>query len=348
VKAVSSLRAVPFESDLWCWETEPAPTEYRGRPCIRFQSSTATLAEVELVDGAIELDLAVTPERGFHGVVWRLRDDENFESFFVRPHQTGNDDAIQYTPVFNGISSWQLYHGAGFWSPVAFPLDDWFTVRVTYAGERAEIFVGDLDEPALAVRLRGPVTSGRIGVFVGGPAVHLGRFAYDAGEVAFRAAPPAPVAPADGVVPVWWVSDAFPEAAVDGSAPDLAARRWTQLPSEPSGLADLARVNGIREGRNTVFARATIHSGQRQTRRLDFGFSDRATVYLNGRARYRGDDTYRSRDYRFLGSIGYWDSVYLPLDAGDNELVVAVSEDFGGWGVQARFDDASGLTFATP
>jgi hypothetical protein len=36
--------------------------------------------------------------------------------------------------------------------------------------------------------------------------------------------------------------------------------------------------------------------------------------------------------------------VYLALDPGAHELVVAVSEDLGGWGVQARFADASGLT----
>jgi hypothetical protein len=52
----------------------------------------------------------------------------------------------------------------------------------------------------------------------------------------------------------------------------------------------------------------------------------------------------RSRDYRFLGSIGWYDTIYLPLVAGDNELVVAVSEDLGGWGLQARFPDPSGLT----
>jgi hypothetical protein len=288
-----------------------------------------------------ELDLAVSPQRGFHGLVWRLRDDENFESFFVRPHQAGNDDAIQYTPVFNGVSSWQLYHGPGFWSPVAFPLADWFTIRVVFAGHRAEIFVGDLEEPTLAAELRRPPVPGRVGIFVGGPAVHLGRFAYS-DEVAFRGAPPQPVAALAGAIPRWLVSDAFAESE---ALPDLSARTWTRLDTEPSGLTDLARVNGIRGAANTVLARATIRSGEAQTRRLDFGFSDRAAVYLNGRALYRGDNTYRSRDYRFLGSIGYWDSIYLPLDAGDNELVFAVSEDFGGWGVQARFPDATGLTF---
>jgi hypothetical protein len=60
---------------------------------------------------------------------------------------------------------------------------------------------------------------------------------------------------------------------------------------------------------------------------------------------YRGDDSYRSRDYRFLGSIGWFDTVYLPLHAGQNELVLAISESFGGWGVQARFPDAAALRF---
>jgi hypothetical protein len=65
-------------------------------------------------------------------------------------------------------------------------------------------------------------------------------------------------------------------------------------------------ANGIRGGRNTVWARrplqrAGIHA-------MHLGFSDRAVVYLNG-PRSAGDDSYRSRDYRFLGSIGWYDTV---------------------------------------
>ena len=48
----------------------------------------------------------------------------------------------------------------------------------------------------------------------------------------------------------------------------------------------------------------------------------------------------------FLGSIGWFDTLYLPLVQGPNEFVVAVSESFGGWGVQARFPDAAGLRLA--
>ena len=36
-------------------------------------------------------------------------------------------------------------------------------------------------------------------------------------------------------------------------------------------------------------------------------------------------------------------SLYLQLNAGDNALVVAVTETFGGWGLIGRIDDRDGL-----
>jgi hypothetical protein len=337
-----AVEAIAIDAGRWEWScVGPTPARHLGRDCFLVESPLATVTDLERVDGTIELELAVGPERAFPGMVWRLQDDESFESFFVRPHQVGNDDAIQYTPVFNGISSWQLYHGEGFWAPVAFPIDEWFTIRVVFAGSRADVYVADMAEPALQVReLERPVEPGRVGIAPGGPGIHVARFAHSA-EAELRPDPP-PLPTVDNIVPAWEVSDPFPE----GEKEPFAGRTWTRLEAEPNGLADLARVNPVRDDRNTVLARVTIRSDRARTVRMVFGFSDRAVVHLNGRPLYRGDDTYRSRDYRFLGSIGWWDSVYLPLDAGDNELAIAVSETFGGWGVQARFPDTAGLALA--
>jgi hypothetical protein len=339
------LSEVPLDDRRWdLGSARATPTEHLGRRCLLLETSegsaTPTLAGVELVDGVVELDLATGPGRGFHGVVWRLLDPAGYESFFVRPHQMGNPDAVQYTPVRNEISSWQLYHGPGFWAPVVFPLDDWFTIRVVFQGSRAEVFVGGGRDPALVVReLKRARAPGRIGILVGGPALHVARFAYGT-EPSLGPSPPAPPAPPSGVVTDWEVSDPFPESLLDDApalpAELLAGRSWTRLTAEPHGLLDLARAGGLRDGRDTVLARTVLHAERAGVRRLELGFSDRAVVYVNGQALYRGDDTYRSRDYRFLGGIGWYDTLYVPLDAGDNELVVAVAEDFGGWGVQAR------------
>jgi len=40
-------------------------------------------------------------------------------------------------------------------------------------------------------------------------------------------------------------------------------------------------------------------------------------------------------------------SFALPLDAGDNDIVVGVANAFFGWGLMLRLDDASGVTLAT-
>jgi hypothetical protein len=345
---VTKLHELPLVPETWGLPADSTTETYRGRPCLVFPDAglLALAPGVELAEGVIEVDLAVTKERAFHGLFWHARDTDNAETFFVRPHQVGNPDSIQYAPVINGVAAWQLYHGPGFWASIDFPIDDWFTIRVSIAAGRADIHVGDLVTPALAVgELKVGASTGRIGIMAGGPGLRLARFAYREGRVTLTSPPPQLVVPDPTAIHAWDVSDPFPESTLAAEvalpAELISSRSWTRIEAEPTGLVNLARVNPIVEERNTVLARAVVRAEAAERRRMQLGFSDRAIVFLNGNALFRGDDGYRSRDYRFLGSIGYWDTVYLPLERGDNELIIAVSEDFGGWGVQARFEDGT-------
>jgi hypothetical protein len=255
---------------------------------------------------------------------------DRYESFYLRSHQNGNPDAIQYTPVINEMAAWQLYHGEGFWNAVRFPVDEWLTIRVEFEGQAAAMSLDG--EQVLHTRLRQPARSGAFGLFVLGGGLHVAELRFaDAATV-----PPVPAAPADpDAVATWDVSEPFAEADVPETLV-LGDRTWTTLHAEPSGLTNLAGAHGAFGDRNTVYVRTTIGSDRPRRQPLQLGFSDRVVVFLNGDRIYRGDATYGSRDYRFLGSMGWYDTSYLPLVAGENELVVAVSEDFGGWGIQAR------------
>ena len=339
--------AVPFDSDRWRFQAEEhAVEEHLGRPSLRLRGGIATVADADVEDGTIEFDLAMSRDRGFLGGVWRVRDEDAFEWFYVRPHQSGNPDATQYTPVFNGSSGWQLYHGEPFAVAVQLPFDEWFPVRIRFRAGAASIDVAG--EPLTTVPLKRAPAPGAVGLGVGGPvAGHFSNFAYstDAGDPISAPPPPEPM---PGAIASWSVSDVFAEDRLDGGDP-RDGRTWTRLDAEPGGLADLARVSRLNGSANTVLARATIVSDRERTRRVEFGFSDRVRVYLDGRPLYGGADAYGSRDYRFLGSIGWFDALYLPLAQGPNELVFAVSEDFGfGWGIQARFDRLDGLTLEEP
>ena len=347
-----SPEAVPFDSGRWLWKAREHRIEtHLGRQALFLKTGTGWVEGVSFLDGMVEFDLAFSGERGFPGGTWRVR-ETSWEEFYLRPHQSGNPDATQYTPVFNGLEGWQLYHGPRYSVPITHRADEWTHVRILFAGPQAEIYVGDMENPVLTVgETLGDGEPGSVGVKTGefAPA-WFSNFRFqpmDSPPIRGKARPPEP--PPPGLIPSWSVSDAFPEGSLDGRATlapeDLAARRWTTLPIERSGLANLARIQGVKLRDNTVFARATLISDREELKQLDFGFSDRVRVYLNGRLLYRGNDTARSRDYRFLGSIGWWDTLYLPLRQGPNEILLAVTEEVGGWGVQCKLPDPTGIVF---
>ena len=88
-----------------------------------------------------------------------------------------------------------------------------------------------------------------------------------------------------------------------------------------------------------MFARSVITASRAQRMKLVFAYSDRVHVFVNGRLLFAGDSAFQSRDPSFLGiaSLGP-DAIYVDLRPGPNEIVLAVSEKFGGWGFAARLE----------
>jgi hypothetical protein len=167
-------------------------------------------------------------------------------------------------------------------------------------------------------------------------------------------APASAVAPAAvpdstpaGIVRTWRVSAPFAESLLTGVA-DLPATpgpaTWETVGIEERGIANLARLAGNANGRNTVVAAVTITSDRARTVPVRFGFSDRVRVYLDGRLLYAGNDGFGTHDPESLGIVGLFDELALPLKRGRNELCFAVSETFGGWAITAHLPDRDGIT----
>jgi len=157
--------------------------------------------------------------------------------------------------------------------------------------------------------------------------------------------PPAPAEPIPGIIADWELSptvrafDLAPERYLDGQP--SAAIAWRSVRGEASGLVDIARYcKPVVEGTSKVWARAVVHARQKESRPFNFGYSDDVSLYLNGQILYRGESGGRRRDPSFRGIIGWNDTVYLPLETGDNELVLMVTDQFGGWGFMGRDLDA--------
>lgn len=343
--AIEPPVSVPFSDEAWTIEAQNHEiVEHLGKEALKIRGGAAMLEDLDIRNAIVEFDVAITEDRGFVGLVFRQGDEGNFENFYIRPHQSGNPDANQYQPVYNGSASWQLYHGPEFAAPVEYRYGEWMTVRVVYAGNQAQVYI-DSDEPVLRIpQLLHSNDRGAIGVSAGNFApAHFSGFRYTALANAYRFPPaPAAVEPADGIVTEWHISDEFGENELDDVFDiddSMKERRtWTVIAADVSGITNLAQAATLSEGRNTVFARTTVSSDAPANRLMRFGYSDKARVFVNGQLIYAGDNTYRSRDYRYLGTIGLFDSVVLPLVRGENEIWVAVTEAFGGWGVQAKIE----------
>jgi hypothetical protein len=349
---LAGQQSIPLESRYWVLDSARV-VEHAGRKAL---TGMAVLKDVTFRDGTIEFDVwapdtRMTGGRAYPGVLFRMQSGDNAERLYIRPHRAGlYADAVQYTPVFNGLAGWQLYNGDGFTNSVLFPLDKWVPVRIEVSGRQARVFVGGNPAPCLEVHdLKHGLSEGGVALFGEGSAYFSNvRIRSD---VSPDLPPPPPAHAVPGAIMDWELSRGFPALLLDSGlypGPEMLAKAdWRKVSAEPSGLVDIARTvrhNGTEP--ETVLARTVVRSkGGRSSFTLDFGYSDTVDIFLNGNLLYSGDSSYRRRDPSFLGIVGYWDSVSLPLRKGDNELLLAVNEGFGGWGFQCR--DGSAV-FAAP
>lgn len=351
---VATLSAAAEEyrvnGQVWDLSEEGASiVEHMGRTAIKINRGRATLSNMAFENGVIEFDIAMPGTRGFAGVTFRTREGGMGENFYLRGHLSGMPDANQYQPVFNGNSAWQLFHGARYSAPTPYATDRWTKVKLVVKGSKMDVYIDGM-EPVLHVDnlMHGEATGG---VSLNG---FLADFYYsnmrvirdDSVALKGKAAPLADLP--KGLIKNFSVNTKAIAADKVEAQPWLdktlmEAQTWQTLGVDETGAANLGRISASTREANTLLVKLTVTSDKAKTIPIKYGFSDRVTVFLNGHAIAHENDTYLTRDYRYLGTMGLFDSVFLPLKAGKNELVFAVTEAFGGWGIMAAIEDQEGL-----
>ncbi len=145
----------------------------------------------------------------------------------------------------------------------------------------------------------------------------------------------------------WQVTPAITrkEAFARASKSNWAGVKWQPIAVETNGIANLSKAGPDADDRHSFIARFRLDSATAHRELMQFGFSDQVRVYLNGAPLYEGADLQGSRDYRFLGHVGFWDSLFLPLRKGSNDVVFVVTDETnGGTAAAAKFDDQSSIT----
>lgn len=345
----AQVTQVAFDDKAWTYseEAEYAITDHMGKEALHLKKGNLVLQEADFQNGIIEMDICFSSDRGFPGLYFRIEDSEssfNAEEFYLRPHQSGNVDAFQYSPVFNGLSAWQLYHGPGYGQAINFPFNAWFHLKIVINDTQGEIYFNGESKPSFFIpELKRGITRGSIGLRAALSEVYFADFSYEKSEhpKLLSAAVEPEKMPENGVGE-WAVAGPYVESTFGNELPSLTPS-WKQVPTEASGLLNIAKYVAKKDSFATSLVKLTIDSEEKQLKAIRFGYSDRVKVYCNGQMLYGGQNEFRSRDYRYLGTIGFFDTVVLPLKKGKNELVIAVSENFGGWGIKAAFENMEGI-----
>ncbi len=357
IPSLASAAEVEFEGKTWTTGdfdgSEARVDDYMGRTALYLGRNFAGLQDIDLGDMVIEYDYAATHPSGFIGV--RFRDNletGNREQFYTRPHQSGQPDATQYMGVINGASTWQLHAGPNEAVATELPAQTWIKVRIVAIGDRADIFVGDMTTPLIHVPdLRSESETGNFSIYASDRGGINDTGAYISNVVVRAAAsedaviglPAKTAALEDGLIRSFEVSAPFKEETISSTYTladaHMPSDPWVDLGVESDGIANLARTTAIEDGKNTVFVRMTLEAETAENRMLRFGYSDRIRLFVNGELVFFGNAQWRSRDHRFLGTISLEDSIALHLKAGENEIIAAVSESFGGWGFKAALQN---------
>jgi hypothetical protein len=132
-----------------------------------------------------------------------------------------------------------------------------------------------------------------------------------------------------------------------------ASQEWKSISTERNGLVNLSRKYGRplpEPNRAVAWLKTTISSDRKQTKKVDIGWTRELWVFVNGTLVYADKNLFevegarKAPDGRCSLENG---SFTLPLEAGDNEVAVAIANNFFGWGLMLRLADPEGVHLAT-
>lgn len=351
IQLTSAQSIIPLDTINWYIQAKSYKIEnYKGKKAIAIENGALFLREGNFLNGTIEFDIYLKEQRMYPGVLFRA--DETFrngEQWFIRTHLSGLEDGNQAAPSTNGITPFQFYFGPKYSFPYTYKYNDWTHVKVVVNGTKAQVFLDHSKTPNLSWNLFHKPKAGGLMIRGGVASMYIADIIVDRSATKIIDFNPIKSKPTKGIIQEWEVSDKFEEKLLEDPSKINAViknRKWgRKIKLEEGTAANISRVQVLRDGTpgETVFAKIKIQSDKDQIKLFNFGYSDRVVAILNGEAIYKGNNGWRTRDYRYLGTIGFFDGIYLNLKKGENTLLMAVSESFGGWLITGKFEDTKGV-----
>jgi hypothetical protein len=321
---------------------------------MRLNSGNAVLKDVMFSNGAIEFDVN-TIGRGMPGIAFRQQDEGNFELLYLRPDPNcpAFRACIQYAPQTHGVLLWDFFPQYENRAPLR--ENGWNHIKMVVSGKRMNVFVNDAASPTLQVgRLEGNAMKG--GLRLQGP----GAFANmvitpDAVEGLSPEPAPDPLDGDSGVVRNWSLSTF--SALPNGKEPAYnemprVSQEWKTISAEHNGLVNISREYGRplpQPSRAVTWLKTTITSETKQAKKVDIGWTREVWAFVNGKLVYADKNLFEQEEARKFpdGRCSLENGAFtLPLEKGDNEVAIAIANNFFAWGLMLRVPDPEGVHMA--
>jgi hypothetical protein len=320
-----------------------------NRHALCMEGGTALVVDREMRHGTISVDVQNSRHRHFAHLVFRAIDADDHESVYLRMHKDGQLDAIQYSPHIRSEANWQLF--GPYQTRIDFGDDEWVTLRAAFAGDKANISViTSTGEYSLHVDdLALDASGARFGLSALFPTC-FSNLQIESDKPDLSMIAPHKYELSAGVITSWYLSPSSAFNGVFDQPPALD--EWEMTRTDANGTLVISRYRtkesrGEYERNNldVVYAGVHIKSDENRVVPLNFDVSDIGRVYLNGRPLAELNNSFRAKTGPlFRGDFDRSaQTIMLPLEAGMNELVFAISERANGWGLSAELLNMDGL-----
>ncbi len=325
----------------WSLPMDAEFERFDNRETLLLKGGRALVKDQNFSNGTIEVDVYANSTRSFAGITFRKHND-NMEEVYMRMHKSNQADAVQYTPIFNNESNWQLYHE--YQAQVPFKNSGWNTLRIDVNNKRAEVFVND--EKVLSIdKLRIDYNQGGIGLF----SLFTNRFSNfrithkaaikDTVQIENKSINP-------DIITRWKITQARPYNNDTICFDYFLKEEYLNVETEESGLLPFSKYikkssagNFEENQEDYSIASTTIQVDNNETRLFSFDYSDQIIVYLNGKAVFKGDNSFRSKGVQYMGHMDInANQLFLPLEKGENIIHCVVIDKANGWGLIAKLE----------
>lgn len=343
---------VPMQASHWSFR--PGGVEFithKSVPAMKILTTpdSAVLKELDFTNGTIEYDMEPL-DPFFTSFYFRRSSKNENECFYFRTQEAGKGDAVQYAPHLGGINLWDMLYE--YQNAAWFATGQWNHVKLVISGKQMRVYVNDTAHPVLEVpRLEGNSWHGALAFE--GQAIISNLVVKPDQTNGLRPEPGMDITDNDARYLRHWQMSApiTAPANLDFSLDWKPGKDavWEPIQAERRGLINITRKFGAApdRARRVVWLKTNLRSAVAQVRQVSLGFSDEVWIFVNGRFVFADKNLYgqpasKQPDGRCTIENA---SFSLPLIAGDNEVLVAVANNFYGWGMIARLDKFENLTF---